>query len=995
MAERDYEEIKEELRDLALGHDWWRPAALVDLRQATLDILQGRSLEELAEMQARANDRRTVPAVCLAAVARGQESLVLADDPATDLPLVARFLTSLPPADWNLLCQEPATRPDPMLPEAAGQDVERQVLWLRTVALMLLDRLGRLGAITPVSPDAVQLPAGIQIPNAERAARLNRLQATLDAAPRSHEWPEWLFLDLVADGPGRLRLFGPLQVPVYPLGYRPVHSSKAVYYARQFLADGPINLSRACDLLIHVARPLRTDEWDDRLDLAQALRASQADLALRRRVLRNVPMGLTAEAVAVVRLEAPQQEAEFLAFQAKKLARIPLETDQDQLRSALWAAAAAEVLSPFRTVLGDEAAADRLAGWLLTNARQTGRVDDQSMSAIIAAGMQFTQRVTAALARRAAGAAAPGADLDVLQRTFDALTEAPAPLEQLLRLEHFDLLLDMATGVALRAPGGLTAVRQWITRRASAHWEAIRHRIAATAAAAAGSAQPDPVWLEPEMLKALAQAGLPGAAKLLLRVADDPTLDASEKLGRLIRILEQSPETLAREVAQAVWAVSHSLGNSLFEYAEAPERPSPPWYDLLFFERACLGDAPMWVERMAHLLENKRPLPTRFVEAITAGPGRLRRAYEAAPRHWLESAMAQLPLAELLPATLGRPGLARQIEQVVPRGKLLQQIPQVRQALADRPFVAVAFECAAATSLDWWPEFIRAAFSARRANGPGRWFDHLYTTAEIPRRGGGTRRLAIPHPWLKAIQRRMLRYGLQTAAVSDAAHGFRHGHSILTNAGAHCGRAVVVKADVRDCFGSTEYTRIRFAVWAAYGELLSPAAVTLLANLCTFEGALPTGAPTSPGILNIVFATFDRTLARVAARNGLTYTRYADDLVISGHSGAKRLLPLAVRLLQGLGYELHPDKTAVMRRGSRQRVTGLVVNGDRPSLPRDLRRRLRAAAHRRSQGQPLHWGEGQMSEASFRGKLALLQMVHPGEAADLRSKAFQEPDEPL
>jgi RNA-directed DNA polymerase len=48
----------------------------------------------------------------------------------------------------------------------------------------------------------------------------------------------------------------------------------------------------------------------------------------------------------------------------------------------------------------------------------------------------------------------------------------------------------------------------------------------------------------------------------------------------------------------------------------------------------------------------------------------------------------------------------------------------------------------------------------------------------------------------------------------------------------------------------------------------------------------------------------------------------------------------------------------VARKGGRQAVTGLVVNGGaRPRVPRKLRRQLRAAVHNLTRGKPLKEGE--------------------------------------
>jgi RNA-directed DNA polymerase len=82
---------------------------------------------------------------------------------------------------------------------------------------------------------------------------------------------------------------------------------------------------------------------------------------------------------------------------------------------------------------------------------------------------------------------------------------------------------------------------------------------------------------------------------------------------------------------------------------------------------------------------------------------------------------------------------------------------------------------------------------------------------------------------------------------------------------------------------------------------------------------------------------------------------------------------------------LDPAKTNVFRRGRRQVVTGLVVN-DKVSVPRAIRRRLRAAVHRSSSGLEPHWGGMSDSKEALAGRVAFVRMVHPPEGQALQEK---------
>jgi hypothetical protein len=255
---------------------------------------------------------------------------------------------------------------------------------------------------------------------------------------------------------------------------------------------------------------------------------------------------------------------------------------------------------------------------------------------------------------------------------------------------------------------------------------------------------------------------------------------------------------------------------------------------------------------------------------------------------------------------------------------------------------------------------------ARRLDMPAaelRAFRPNYREFEITKRSGGTRRILAPDNPTKALQRRILRRLLGRLRSHPAAHGFEKGRSIVTNAEAHVGRSVVVRMDLKDFFPATRAKRVR-----KYFRRIGwnrPAA-RLLTNLCTFEGGLPQGAPTSPRLSNLVNYRLDARLAGLAARRrlwdlriggqvqvreiGASYTRYADDLTFSfptDNPGDIRYVIRLTRFIVGReGYELHlHKKLQIRRRHDRQQVTGLVVN-ERVNLPRATRRWLRAVEHR-------------------------------------------------
>ncbi len=231
----------------------------------------------------------------------------------------------------------------------------------------------------------------------------------------------------------------------------------------------------------------------------------------------------------------------------------------------------------------------------------------------------------------------------------------------------------------------------------------------------------------------------------------------------------------------------------------------------------------------------------------------------------------------------------------------------------------------------------------------------------IPKKQGGQRSISAPKPRLAAAQRWVFRNVLARLEPRPEAHGFVTGRSIITNATAHVGKAVVVNLDLRDFFPSVTFRRVKGLFRAAgYNEHVS----TVLGLLCTepprlaatLDGddcyialgarVLPQGACTSPALTNLLCRRLDARLAGLARRHTMTYTRYADDLTFSGDDPrcVGRLLRSVRSILTAEGFVEHPTKTHVMRPAARQEVTGLVVNRTL-SVPRSYLRELRAVLY--------------------------------------------------
>lgn len=240
---------------------------------------------------------------------------------------------------------------------------------------------------------------------------------------------------------------------------------------------------------------------------------------------------------------------------------------------------------------------------------------------------------------------------------------------------------------------------------------------------------------------------------------------------------------------------------------------------------------------------------------------------------------------------------------------------------------------------------------------------HHYTYRRLDKAGGRQRLLEAPRPRLKALQRRILHDILDRLPPHEAALGYRRGKSIIDFVTPHCGKQAVMRFDLREFFPSVRAERVH-ALFRTVGYPDEVARV--LTRLCTnvvpwsVEEAqrggaidwqryrqphLPQGAPTSPALANLCAFRLDCRLTGLARSVEGHYSRYADDLVLSGGEplelSARRLHVMVCRLALEEGFEVNTRKTRLLRRGVRQRLVGLVVNV-KPNIDRAEYDRLKA-----------------------------------------------------
>jgi RNA-directed DNA polymerase len=216
--------------------------------------------------------------------------------------------------------------------------------------------------------------------------------------------------------------------------------------------------------------------------------------------------------------------------------------------------------------------------------------------------------------------------------------------------------------------------------------------------------------------------------------------------------------------------------------------------------------------------------------------------------------------------------------------------------------------------------------------------EKFYTKFYIRKKTTGLREISEPMPTLKEIQKWILNNILYQINISKFAKAFRKNYSIKTNARFHVNQDYVLSLDIKEFFPSIKLAKI-YSIFLGIGYCKQVA--MMLTKLCCLDNSLPQGAPTSPALSNIVAQKIDNRVGGFAVKFGLRYTRYADDITISGpdfHPGS--IIKFVEKVLNENEFELNHNKTRLMRPHERQVVTGITVN-KKLNASKGLRRSIR------------------------------------------------------
>lgn len=200
---------------------------------------------------------------------------------------------------------------------------------------------------------------------------------------------------------------------------------------------------------------------------------------------------------------------------------------------------------------------------------------------------------------------------------------------------------------------------------------------------------------------------------------------------------------------------------------------------------------------------------------------------------------------------------------------------------------------------------------------------------------------------LKDIQIRIKERILGKVIFPAYLTGSLKGQDPVRNANLHRGSSITVCEDITSFFPSTS-AAIIFDIWKGFFKFSDDVAA-LLTRLTVKDGNLPQGAVTSPHLANLAFWRREYALYVSLAEEGVTYSRYVDDVTFSSvrcleKEELTRNIGRVYGMMASLGYCANRSKQEIQRGHNQMRATKLLVNRRAAMAPAE-RHAIRAAVY--------------------------------------------------
>lgn len=187
-------------------------------------------------------------------------------------------------------------------------------------------------------------------------------------------------------------------------------------------------------------------------------------------------------------------------------------------------------------------------------------------------------------------------------------------------------------------------------------------------------------------------------------------------------------------------------------------------------------------------------------------------------------------------------------------------------------------------------------------------------------------KLKVYHKFLNLFIFQWMRFN------KNCVYSYRKGMNVASAVEKHANSRHFFQTDLKDFFGSLNTPLIRKSLCESLDQLPIKDAedhIDRIMELCTVDNKLPIGFSTSPLISNSCLFHFDNELEKYCKDNELIYTRYSDDIIISGNEGKLYGVGKIVESMLAHHYDttlsINTTKTKYSSIGNRIKILGMTI----------------------------------------------------------------------
>lgn len=256
-------------------------------------------------------------------------------------------------------------------------------------------------------------------------------------------------------------------------------------------------------------------------------------------------------------------------------------------------------------------------------------------------------------------------------------------------------------------------------------------------------------------------------------------------------------------------------------------------------------------------------------------------------------------------------------------------------------------------------------------------FDLRYREKSLPKKNGGTRLIRPPAYSLKTVQRKILDSILSKTPQLECVYGLTENKTVLQNAKAHNThfQGQLITLDIKDFFPNITRKMIS-RVFIRLGFNKENAAI--LTKICTVNDCLPQGSPTSPFLSSLTCAGLDREIYTYCKRRKFLYTRYFDDICVSGSTLKRAHMAEIERIITKHGFVCN-DKRKFFDTKEQKIINGIVI-GNVLSVTEKYKDEIRKSYFE------MIANNTQLSTKIFMGKIGFFKYINRKEASDFLNR---------